>query len=60
MGKPVKFAEDASGPAAEAAAKALKPGEMLVLENTRFHPEEEKNDLDLAKQMASLADVYRQ
>ena len=52
------FAEDCVGPAAEAAAKALKPGEVLVLENTRFHPEEEKNDLDLAKKMASLADVY--
>ena len=36
----------------------MKPGEVLVLENTRFHPEEEKNDLDLAKKMAALADVY--
>ena len=43
---------------AEAAAKALKPGEVLVLENTRFHPEEEKNDLGMAKQLASLADLY--
>jgi phosphoglycerate kinase len=43
---------------AEAAAKALKPGEVLVLENTRFHPEEEKNDLKLAEQLASLADLY--
>jgi len=58
MGKPVAFAEDCVGPAAEAAAKALKPGDILVLENTRFHPEEEKNDLDLAKKMASLADIY--
>jgi phosphoglycerate kinase len=58
MGKPVAFAEDCVGPKAEAAAKALKPGDVLVLENTRFHPEEEKNDMDLAKQMASLADVY--
>jgi phosphoglycerate kinase len=58
MGKPVAFAEDCVGPAAETAAKALKPGEVLLLENTRFHPEEEKNDLDLAKKMASLADVY--
>jgi phosphoglycerate kinase len=46
------------GPVAEAAAKALKPGQVLVLENTRFHPEEEKNDLGMAKQLASLADVY--
>jgi len=58
MGKPVAFAEDCVGPAAESAAKALKPGQVLVLENTRFHPEEEKNDLDLAKKMASLADIY--
>lgn len=58
MKKPVAFAEDCVGPVAEAAAKALKPGEILLLENTRFHPEEEKNDLDLAKQMASLADVF--
>ena len=58
LGKPVAFADDCVGPVAEAAAKALKPGEILVLENTRFHPEEEKNDPDLAKKMASLADIY--
>jgi phosphoglycerate kinase len=58
MGKPVAFAEDCVGPAAEAAAKALRPGQVLVLENTRFHPEEENNDLDLAKKLASLADIY--
>jgi phosphoglycerate kinase len=58
LGRPVAFAEDCIGPAAEKAAKALKPGEVLLLENTRFHPEEEKNDLDMAKQMASLADMY--
>jgi phosphoglycerate kinase len=58
LGKPVAFAEDCVGPAAQAAAKALKPGDVLLLENTRFHPEEEKNDLELAKQMASLADIY--
>jgi phosphoglycerate kinase len=46
------------GEAAEKAAKALKPGDVLLLENTRFQPGEEKNDLDLARQMASLADVY--
>ena len=39
-------------------AKALKPGDVLMLENTRFHKGEEKNDLDLAKQMASLGEVY--
>ncbi|BCY19247.1 phosphoglycerate kinase [Leptolinea sp. HRD-7] len=58
MKKPVAFAEDCVGPEAEAAAKALKPGEILLLENTRFHPEEEKNDLDLAKKMASLAEIF--
>ena len=58
LGKPVKMASDCVGPEVEKMAKALKPGEVLMLENTRFHAGEEKNDLDLAKQMASLADVY--
>jgi phosphoglycerate kinase len=58
MGKGVAFAADCVGPEAERAASAMKPGEVLVLENTRFHPEEEKNDPALAKQMASLADVF--
>ncbi len=58
MGQPVAFADDCVGPSAEAAAKALKPGQVLLLENTRFHPEEEKNDMALAQKMASLADVY--
>jgi phosphoglycerate kinase len=58
LGKPVAFAPDCVGPQAEAAAKALKPGSVLVLENTRFHPTEEKNDLELAKGMAALADVF--
>lgn len=58
MGKPVAFASDCIGPIAEAAAKALKPGEILLLENTRFHPEEEKNDPEMAKQLASLADIF--
>lgn len=56
--KPVAFASDCIGPEAEKAAKALKPGEVLVLENTRFHPEEEKNDMGMAKQLASLADIF--
>lgn len=58
MGKKIYFAEDCIGLAATIAAKALKPGEILVLENTRFHEGEEKNDPDMAKQLASLADVY--
>jgi phosphoglycerate kinase len=55
---PVKFSTEAAGPVAEEAAKALKTGEILVLENTRFYPGEEKNDQELAKQFAALADIY--
>ena len=58
LGMKVAFATDCVGPAAETAAAALKPGDVLLLENTRFHAGEEKNDLELAKQMASLADLY--
>jgi phosphoglycerate kinase len=58
MGKPVKTTTDCIDPEAEAAAKALNPGEVLMLENVRFHAEEEKNDPAFAKQLASLADVY--
>ena len=54
----VRFASDCIGPVAEQAARALKPGEVLVLENTRFHPEEKKNDPEMSKQLASLADIY--
>jgi len=58
LGIPVKMAPDCVGPEVEALAKDLKPGEVLMLENTRFHKGEEKNDLELAKQMAALAEVY--
>ncbi len=58
LGKPVIMAEDVVGPDARAKAAALKPGEILLLENTRFEPGETKNDPALAKAMASLADVY--
>lgn len=58
MGKPVAFVDDCVGPKVEAAAAALKTGEVLVLENTRFYAGEEKNDLELAKGMAKLAEVY--
>ena len=58
LGMPVAFATDCIGPAASDAAKALKPGGVLLLENTRFHAEEEKNDMEMAKQLASLADLY--
>jgi phosphoglycerate kinase len=58
IGKPVAFATDCIGPTAEKAAKALKPGDVLVLENTRFQPGETKNDPEMAKQLAALADIY--
>lgn len=58
MKAPVSFAEDCIGEKAEAAAAALKPGEVLVLENTRFHAGEKKNDPEMSKQLASLADLY--
>ncbi len=58
LGMPVAFATDCIGTAAADAAKALKPGGVLLLENTRFHAEEEKNDMEMAKQLASLADLY--
>lgn len=58
LGKPVAFAEDCIGPDAEAAAKALKDGEVLLLENLRFHPEEEKNVPEFAQKLAGLAEVY--
>ncbi len=54
----VKFAEDCIGEVAEDAAKALNAGEVLVLENTRFHAGEKKNDPEMAKQLASLAELY--
>jgi phosphoglycerate kinase len=55
---PVAFAEDCIGPVAEAAAAKVKPGEVLVLENTRFHAGEKKNDPEMAKALASLAELY--
>ncbi len=58
LGKPVAFAEDCIGPAAEKAAQALKPGDVLLLENTRFHAGETKNDPEMARQLAALADIY--
>jgi phosphoglycerate kinase len=58
LGKPVQFATDSIGPEVEKQANALKDGEVLVLENVRFHPQEEKNDAEFAKQLAKLGDVY--
>ena len=58
LGIPVQMAPDCIGPEVEKMAKALRAGGVIMLENTRFHPEEEKNDLDLARKMAALGDVY--
>jgi len=58
LGRPVRFAEDCVGPEVEAQAKALQPGEVMLLENLRFHKEEEKNDPEFAKQLAALGDLY--
>jgi phosphoglycerate kinase len=56
--KPVAFAEDCVGVAAQAEVDALKDGDVLLLENLRFHPEEEKNDEAFARQLASLCELY--
>ncbi|HLA88101.1 MAG TPA: phosphoglycerate kinase [Anaerolineales bacterium] len=58
LNRPVQMAPDCIGAEVEKMAKALKPGEVLMLENTRFHAGEEKNDLEFARQLASLGDVY--
>ncbi|HXH21561.1 MAG TPA: phosphoglycerate kinase [Dehalococcoidia bacterium] len=58
LGRPVKTAPDCVGPEVEAAVAELKPGEILLLENLRFHAEEEKNDPEFARRLASLADIY--
>src|SRR5438874_5915578 len=58
LGRPVQMAADCVGPEVEALAKALQPGQVLLLENLRFHKEEEKNNPDFARQLASLGEVY--
>ena len=58
IGKPVRTVSDCVGPEAEAAASQLKSGEILLLENLRFHPEEEKNDPAFSKSLAKLGDLY--
>jgi phosphoglycerate kinase len=58
LGKPVAFADDCIGPVAEAAVAKLEDGDVLVLENTRFHAGEEANDADLSQSLAKLADIY--
>lgn len=58
LGAPVKFASDCIGDPAKSAVASLQPGDVLLLENLRFHPEEEENKPEFAKQLAELADVY--
>lgn len=58
LGKKILFAPDCVGEAAQAAASKLKPGHILLLENLRFHKAEEKNDMEFAEKLASLADLY--
>jgi len=58
IGMPVKFADDCLGDIAKETAESLKAGEILLLENTRFHQGEKKNDPAMAKELASLADIF--
>jgi phosphoglycerate kinase len=58
LGKPVKTVDDSVGPTVQAAVAALADGDVLLLENVRFHPGEEANDPEFARQLASLGDVY--
>ncbi len=58
LGRPVPLAPDCIGPEVAAAVAALQDGQILMLENLRFHPEEEKNDPEFSRQLASVADVY--
>lgn len=58
LGSPVHKVDEVVGPVAATAAGELKPGEVLLLENVRFHPGEQKGDLELAEQFAALGDVY--
>jgi phosphoglycerate kinase len=58
IGRPVAFAADCVGPIAQAAIARLKNGDVLLLENTRFHPGEEKNDPAFVRQLAALGDIF--
>ena len=58
LGQPVKKVDDCIGPKVEQAVQELRPGEVLLLENVRFHPEEENNDPEFAQALAKLADIY--
>lgn len=58
LGQPVKFAPESVGPVVTSQAQALRPGEVMLLENLRFHPEEEANDPAFAKELAGLGEIY--
>ncbi len=58
LGRPVKKVDDCIGPDVQAAVEAMQPGDIILLENTRFHAEEKANDPDFAAKLAALADVY--
>lgn len=58
LGQPVKFAPESVGPVVTSQAQALQPGEVMLLENLRFHPEEEANDPAFAKELAGLGEIY--
>jgi phosphoglycerate kinase len=58
LGRPVKKVDEVVGPAVTAAVRALKPGEVLVLENLRFHPGEQAGDPQFARELAALGDAY--
>jgi phosphoglycerate kinase len=58
LDRPITFVEDCIGPYAESATRNMKPGDVVVLENTRFHSGEKKNDPEMARQLASLAELY--
>lgn len=58
LGQPVQVLSDCVGPEVEAAVRSMSPGQVVLLENLRFHPEEEKNDPEFARKLASLGDLY--
>ncbi len=58
LGREVKFLPDCVGPEVESAVASMKPGDVVLLENTRFHPEEKKNDPEFARKLAALGDVF--
>ncbi|MSP78877.1 MAG: phosphoglycerate kinase [Dehalococcoidia bacterium] len=58
LGQPVAYADDCVSPTAQAAVQQLEPGQVLLLENVRFHPGDEKNDPEFSRQLAALADIF--